>query len=210
MSRRLPFRTAIAGLTALTIVTPSIYPAGLSPIAIAQVREDHSEENQLSFNQPPATVAYNTAANFTVNVPNADGGSVQFFLDNVAVGTPVTVTGGQAIGTITPKSFLEHTVTARFVDKNGFNPREDVTVNFNTPVNIPPERKSGNSPEYDSYTSTVNGKTGTVDNPVSDPTWDRNNRPWRHERAVVFKDLRIWFEPCSWGGFRLGQINHTK
>ncbi|GAB3073207.1 hypothetical protein GCM10027157_01370 [Corynebacterium aquatimens] len=167
MSRRLPFRTAIAGLTALTIVTPSIYPAGLSPIAIAQVREDHSEENQLSFNQPPATVAYNTAANFTVNVPNADGGSVQFFLDNVAVGTPVTVTGGQAIGTITPKSFLEHTVTARFVDKNGFNPREDVTVNFNTPVNIPPERKSGNSPEYDSYTSTVNGKTGTVDNPVS-------------------------------------------
>ncbi|WP_087117400.1 Ig-like domain repeat protein [Corynebacterium urinipleomorphum] len=172
MTRRLPFRTAIAGLTALALTAPVIAPANTTTLAaaIAQVREDSA--NPLAFTERPATVKINEDANFTVRVPNADGGSVQFFLDNVAQGDPVKVVGDHVAITVNPKSYLDHTVTARYVDADGFNPRADVTAEFKTPIEGGPNRKGNGGAtdnEYTSnkYSSTVNNQTGTASKPVS-------------------------------------------
>ena len=184
MANRFPFRSAIAGLTALALTAPVIAPANTTTLAaaVAQVREDLSAENRLAFEkrpgsaqtENPGTVHYRKEGNFTVKVPNPDNGKVQFFLDNVAVGAPVEVDGEHATITLTPTSFtsdaFKHTVTARFVDKNGFNTRADVSTTFSTPNSIPPELKSQNITDEEirdnRYSFTINGRTYTDSAPL--------------------------------------------
>lgn len=184
MANRYPFRTAIAGLTALALTAPVIAPANTTTLAaaVAQVREDLSTENRLAFEkrpgseqtENPSTVEYGKEGNFTVKVPNPDNGKVQFFLDNVAVGSPVAVDGEHATVKLTPTSFtsnsFKHTVTARFVDKNGFNTRADVSTTFSTPNSIPAELKSQNITDEEikdnRYSFTINGRTYTDSAPL--------------------------------------------
>lgn len=184
MANRSPFRTAIAGLTALALTAPVIAPANTTTLAaaVAQVREDLSTENRLAFEkrpgsaqtENPGTVGYGKEGNFTVKVPNPDNGKVQFFLDNVAVGAPVEVEGEHATVKLTPTSFtsnaFKHTVTARFVDKNGFNTRADVSTTFSTPNSIPPELKSQNITDEEirdnRYSFTINGRAYTDSAPL--------------------------------------------
>lgn len=155
---------AIAGLTSLAVaVTPLTAPN--NTILSAAVAE--AQQSALAFSEGPATVNYNTTANFTVNVPSAEAKSkIQFFLDNVPVKT-VTVSGGTATVQITPKSYGQHKVTARYVDPQGFNTRADVDRPFTTAVDVPyVDKGPGREDANDTYKSAVNGAQGTTTKPV--------------------------------------------
>ncbi|GAB3073196.1 Ig-like domain repeat protein [Corynebacterium aquatimens] len=188
MPKRFPFRTAIAGLTALAIASPVVAPVNTSLLAaaVAQVREDLSTRNKLVFkarpNTPsdnPAEVAYRTEGTFSVQVPNPEPNSkVQFFLDGVAQGEPVAITNGYASITVKPTSFttdaFKHVVTARYVDPNGFNVRADVTKEFATKLTeaaVPKEVKSQNITDEEirdnRYSFTINGSSKTDSNPLA-------------------------------------------
>lgn len=173
MAKRFPSRTAIAGLTALAMTAPIIAPANTTTLAaaIAQVREDNSTENKLSFTartgttaDNPTSVKINTDGTFAVKVPNADGGSVQFYLDNIKVGEPVEVNrDGFAVANIKPVSYTnetwKHTVTARYVDARGFNPRADVSHSFSTPMQIITPIFTGRA-DGETYKFGINGAPG--------------------------------------------------
>ncbi|WP_087117402.1 Ig-like domain-containing protein [Corynebacterium urinipleomorphum] len=184
MANRFPFRTAIAGLTALALTAPVVAPVNTTTLAsaVAQVREDLSAENKLVFEKRPGSaltenpnrVDFGKEGTFTVRVPNAEGGSVQFFLDNVAAGAPVEVVGEHASAKLTPTSFtsdsFKHTVTARYVDKNGFNTRADVETTFSTPNAVPKELRSQNQTDEEMkagrYSFTINGRTRSDNEPL--------------------------------------------
>lgn len=134
MAKRFPFRTAIAGMTALAVAAPVIAPANFTTLSAAIA---HAQ--QVITVNGPGTVNINTAGEFTATVRGVTGGSVQFYLNGVAVGSPVDVSAsGQAIQTITPTTYgtegAPHTVTARYIDGQGFNPNPDGTATFTTPV----------------------------------------------------------------------------
>lgn len=159
---------AIAGLTSLAVAISPVTAPNTSVLSAAVAQAQNSA---LSFTEGPATVKYNTPANFTVTVPNAETGSkVQFFLDNVPVAT-VSVSGGTAAARITPKSYGQHKVIARYVDPQGFNPRADINRTFTTAVDIQPIIKAGpydgsDDEIYDSrFKSGSNLVTGTQAKP---------------------------------------------
>lgn len=155
---------AIAGLTSVAV---AITPVAVPDNSVLSAAVAQAQEQTVSFTSGPGEIKLGQNATFTVSVPNSTGGSVQFFLDNVPQGGPVKINNDTASVRISPKSYLNHTVTARYVDADGFNPRADVTRDFNTPLDIPLEVKgNGNAADGDRYSSTVNGRTGTTSNPV--------------------------------------------
>lgn len=166
MKRRIS-TLAIAGLTSLAVaVTPLTAPnTALLSAAVA-----NAQESALAFTSGAGTLDINTSGNFTVSVPNAEARSkVEFFLDNVSQGT-VNVSGGYATKSIAPKSYGDHKVTARYVDPQGFNTREDVTRSFSTPLNLPYIERSTSGRDDstgDGYVSKVNNQNGTFSKPVT-------------------------------------------
>ncbi|OEY24157.1 hypothetical protein A0K93_02005 [Corynebacterium sp. BCW_4722] len=137
MAKRLPFRTAIAGLTALAVTAPIISPVDLPGISAAVANAAAAAVSV----DGPADLAINTQGTFTATVPGVSTGRVQFYLDGVPVGAPVDVNqSGQASQAITPTTYgtvgAPHTVTARYIDGESFNPNPDGTATFVTPVDI--------------------------------------------------------------------------
>lgn len=66
----------------------------------------------------------------TVDPPKANG-TVQFTVDGHGLGTPVTVHGGNAIGSLTLLGKGPHSVTARFIpDTAAFKSSTSKPVNF--------------------------------------------------------------------------------
>lgn len=137
MAKRFPFRTAIAGLTALAVTAPIVSPVDLPGISAAVANAAAAAVSV----DGPADLAINTQGTFTATVPGVSTGRVQFYLDGVPVGTPVDVDqSGQAAQNITPTTYgtagAPHTVTARYIDGESFNPNPDGTATFVTPVDI--------------------------------------------------------------------------
>lgn len=167
MNKRRISTLAIAGLTSLAVaVTPAVVPnTALLSAAVADAQETAAP----TFTTGPAEIKNGAEGTFTVRVPNPEANSkVQFFFDNVPVGT-VDVSGGNASIKIKPTSYGSHKVIARYVDPQGFNPRADVTRAFTTPLDVPQIQRSTNGRDDatgDDYTSKVNGKVGTYSAPV--------------------------------------------
>lgn len=147
MAKRFPFRTAIAGVTALAVAAPVIAPANFTTLSAAIA---HAQQT-ITVNGPD-NIAINTAGEFTASVPGATSGSVQFYLDGVAVdGLAQVGAGGIATKSITPTTYATsgapHTVTARYIDGQGFNPNPDGTKTFTTPVDVKPKDNIGEDSE---------------------------------------------------------------
>ncbi|WP_087117403.1 Ig-like domain-containing protein [Corynebacterium urinipleomorphum] len=168
MSKRLPFRTALAGLTALAILSPTIAPANntILSAAVAQAQTAPSIAG-------PNTVNINTPGSFNVNVDAPAGGSIQFYLDGVPLDGPVKLGNGAAqtvTKAITPTSYSNtanpHVVTARYFDAEGYTTRADAVKNFQTPLDLTklmaqgPGRNDGNTV----YNSSVNGQQRNTSN----------------------------------------------
>lgn len=155
---------AIAGLTSVAV---AITPVAVPDNSVLSAAVAQAQEQTVSFTSGPGEIKLGQNATFTVSVPNSTGGSVQFFLDNVPQGGPVKISNDTASVQISPKSYLNHTVTARYVDADGFNPRADVTRDFNTPMDLPPMLQgSGRDDTDDIYRSKVNGQERTVSSPL--------------------------------------------
>lgn len=170
MAKRFPFRTAIAGVTALAVAAPVIAPANFTTLsaAIAHAQQTITVSG-------PDNIAINTAGEFTASVPGATSGSVQFYLDGVAVdGLAQVGAGGIATKSITPTTYATsgapHTVTARYIDSQGFNPNPDGTKTFTTPVDI--KKKDNVGADSDTYSGFRVGPAGgnlavsSLNNPV--------------------------------------------
>ena len=131
MNKRFPFRTAIAGLTALALAAPVITPANTSILAAAVAQTQDAVQVT-----GPNTVNIKTPASFTATVPGASTGAVQFFLDGVLQDTVNVNEQGVATATITPKSHGDHTLVTRYVIKasgTDYNVNPDGETTFNTP-----------------------------------------------------------------------------
>ncbi|WP_175934386.1 Ig-like domain-containing protein [Corynebacterium sp. Marseille-P4321] len=171
MAKRFPFRTAIAGLTALAVTAPIISPVDLPGISAAVANAAAAAVSV----DGPADLGINTQGTFTATVPGVSTGRVQFYLNGVPVGTPVDVDqSGQAAQNITPTTYgtagAPHTVTARYIDGENYNPNPDGAATFTTPV----MDKSivVNDRDYDLYSGFGIGQTPTdiatssLENPV--------------------------------------------
>lgn len=162
MAKRFPFRTAIAGLTALAVVAPVVAPANTTVLSAAVAQ---AQQQELSVTlEGPEVLAYQNSGEFaretfTATVPGATGGSVIFYLDNKEV-TRANVDGsGKAQATFGPQSFGKHTVTARYAIQAGgteYHPHIDGTKVVDTPF---PQKIQLNGEGLDG----TNGQTQDVD-----------------------------------------------
>ncbi|MGI0542572.1 hypothetical protein KIP68_09810 [Corynebacterium aquatimens] len=183
MPKRSPFRAAIAGLTAIAIAATPLTVPNQTVLSAAVANAADTRTVTVT---GPDNVTITTAETFTVKVSGVTGGKVQLYLDNVAQGNPVELSAsGEATPSITPRSYGDHTLTARFIDADGSNPIEDGIKNFKTPY--PTEIRLANAgadlTEYDSYHGfTINGKATTpTDLPVleaGDTYTVRGNMRW--------------------------------
>lgn len=151
MAKRFPFRTAIAGLTAMAMIAPVVTPANTTVLSAAVAQAQAVQAVTVA---GPDNLAINTEGTFTANVPEATDGTVQFYLDGVPVGEPIKYEGAAVPQKITPTSYtsgdFKHTVTARYTDTEGFNSNPDGTAEFTTPVEIKPldERNGSDSDRH--------------------------------------------------------------
>ncbi|GAB3078689.1 Ig-like domain-containing protein [Corynebacterium aquatimens] len=161
MAKRFPIRTAIAGLTALAVIAPVVTPANTTILSAAVAQAQQAPTVAL---EGPNVLAYlNTGAfangKFTATVPGATSGTVVFYLDNKEVERANVDNSGKAEATFGPKSFGQHTVTARYVvniDNVDYNPYVDGTKNFDTPL---PQKVQMNDAGLDG----TNGQTQDLD-----------------------------------------------
>ncbi|WP_019194758.1 Rib/alpha-like domain-containing protein [Corynebacterium timonense] len=170
MSQRFPYRTAIAGLCAVGLIAPAVAPidAPVPNVSVAHAADTREAVKVAG----PTTVAIKTPATYTAAIPGATNGKVEFYLDGVAVATANVNSEGQAIANITPLSYGEHTLTARYVtikNETPYNVNPDGTATFTTPF---PEKYSRNdkgntNTDADDYGPfLINGNVHTASNPL--------------------------------------------
>ena len=163
MAKRFPFRTAIAGLTALAVVAPVVAPANTTVLSAAVAQAQQQQELSVAL-EGPAVLAYKNSGEFakgqfTATVPGANSGYVIFYLDNKEVTRGNVDANGKATATLGPQSFGKHTVTARYainIDGTEYNPYIDGTKNVDTPF---PQKIQLNDQGLDG----TNGQTQDVD-----------------------------------------------
>lgn len=152
MAFRTPFRAALAGLTALAVGANavSVPDAPLQPLGGATAMADVPVKVEA-----PEIVKIGSPLTLEISADSPVTGTVQLFLDNVPYGGPVPIVDGKkVVAEVTPQSYGDHTVTARFIDENGFNPSPDSQKDFTTPLpKTETHSKSGRRTEQDSYSN---------------------------------------------------------
>ncbi|SCX06087.1 Ig-like domain-containing protein [Mycolicibacterium fluoranthenivorans] len=114
-----------------------------------------------------ATAGSSVTITATVTSPLSTAGTVQFYDNGVALGSPVTVTGGTASYTTSALSTALHSITAKFrpTNPNTVKPSTSAAVSLNVSANL------GVSDDF-------NRADGPVGNSLNGKAWDTTFPGW--------------------------------
>lgn len=116
----------------------------------------------LTLNKPENAVT-NQDIQFTATAPSDTNGKVQFFVDHVAHGDPIQLSGDRkASVTVRFESSGSKVVTARYIDAEGYNPIPD----GETVVPVVSQVDEKKAEDEDTYTGLINGSAASLAAPT--------------------------------------------